>query len=298
MRFRLIYPLYDPAAEGRCGSAATGADKSSSSSGRKYANEPDCIELGEGKELWQFADTSEECARARDAKLMAEYNACAAASLEIFEKNLWLRNGKALASKALVGVAAQQQQQQQPLTMPGQGALLASARIRQQVQQQDMRNEQRALAAACCTSSTLVQQDAMRYEQREGEPDVEQQQRQPGMGGGGEAETQQRSPALDAHVNRYQRSPGGVGGGIGVGGEGGTGMCGVGPGSVKCCEFETGGAGALRVDGVTGGGGGWKGGGGSPATPPQIPRRNDEDVRREWLGADERRRKSLRCCSR
>ena len=127
-RFRLLYPLADPEEDGRCGSSPQGPTGDGRQAlPKRYAEEPDEVELGMSEELWQFANTSVYAARDRDAELMTEYEQCAAASREIFENNLWLRLGK----------VPSQTSRQRPgmppnMVQAGQGALLS--RIRQQQQ--------------------------------------------------------------------------------------------------------------------------------------------------------------------
>ena len=127
MRFRLLYPLADPEEDGRCR-----GDESADALPKRYAEEPDDVELGMSEELWHFANTSVPAARVRDAELMEEYEQCAAASVEIFENNLWLRLGKVpcQTGRQRPGVPPN-------MVQAGQGALLSS--IRQQQQQTTQR---------------------------------------------------------------------------------------------------------------------------------------------------------------
>jgi tubulin polyglutamylase TTLL6/13 len=124
-RFRLLYPLADPEEDGRCGGDEWCA--TADALPKRYAEEPDDVELGMSEELWHFANASVPAARVRDAELMAEYERCAAASVEIFENNLWLRLGKVpcQTGRQRPGVPPN-------MVQAGQGALLSSIRQQQQ----------------------------------------------------------------------------------------------------------------------------------------------------------------------
>ena len=85
-------------------------------------------------ELWAFAATSEDAARRRDDELMAEYDACSAASSEIFDNAMWLRLGKAPSKQA---AAQMDRRGGTPLMVQaGQGALLSRLRQQQQLPHQ------------------------------------------------------------------------------------------------------------------------------------------------------------------
>jgi hypothetical protein len=88
---------------------------------------------GVAEDLWGFAAASPAAARERDAQLMAEYDACLAASSEIFDKAMWLRLGK-VPSKAQGDRPLDRRGGPPTMVQAGQGALLS--RLRQQHQQQ------------------------------------------------------------------------------------------------------------------------------------------------------------------
>ena len=94
---------------------------------------------GMAEDLWGFAATSAAAARERDAQLMAEYDACLAASSEIFDKAMWLRLGK-VPSRAQGDRPLDRRGGAPTMVQAGQGALLS--RLRQQQQQQQASCEQ------------------------------------------------------------------------------------------------------------------------------------------------------------
>ena len=138
-RFRLLYPLSDPVEDGRCTTADMALRKSLPRRPLppRYAQEPECIELGLAEELWAFQEASEAEALERDRAFMAEYEQCAQASEEIFANSLWLRLGKAPLKQQMtqMGLAGRARMGAQPvMVQAGQGALLAKLRQERQHQ--------------------------------------------------------------------------------------------------------------------------------------------------------------------
>jgi hypothetical protein len=141
-RFRLIYPLSCPVADGRCIDSKR-AEMQKAMAARevlpkRYAEEPECIELGLSDELWAFAVAPEAEARVRDAALGEEYKQCLAASQEVFENALWLRLGKVPSKQQMMQMDGTRQAQQRSssvsssMVQAGQGALLTKTRQQQE----------------------------------------------------------------------------------------------------------------------------------------------------------------------